>query len=225
MAEETSRYRQFGRVLAHASRSTLASKTSLAAICQGLPNASETSDVCLVQPIFQVGCNWRLTRVFSVAWDGRCRTTGTERNRIGFDLYRMGNSLLVRMDAPRYPLLSGPSNSHPNGLGRHVATGGECVDAGTSQHVGSTASMLGWTCQSSAAASFTVRPTFLQHGCCGPYLVCRRRRAQSGAALMAVVRKISGQLPLRAARPSSATRGAKCHGVGRCAAAPRPRTQ
>ena len=154
--------------------------------------------------MFTVGCNWRLNQLFSVAWDGRCRTTGTERNWIGVDLLRMGNWLLGAHRCARFLLLSGPSNSNPFCGCVAAALGAECVDAEASQHVESTASMLGWTRQSSAAAPFTVWPTFLQHGCCGPY-GCGDGRSQR---LLRVQLSgiFPGQLPPRASQPSSSSR-------------------
>jgi hypothetical protein len=154
--------------------------------------------------MFTVGCNWRLNQLFSVAWDGRCRTTGTERNWIGVDLLRMGNWLLGAHRCARYLLLSGPSNSNPFCGCEAAALGAECVDAEASQHVESTASMLGWTRQSSAAAPFTVWPTFLQHGCCGPY-GCGDGRSQRLLRVQ-LSGTFSGQLPPRASQPSSSSR-------------------
>ena len=70
--------------------------------------------------------------------------------------------------------LSGWPNSSRFEVAQCSGTGAECVDAATLQHVGRTASMVGCTRQSRAAAPFTAWLAFLHYGCCGPYGSMRR---------------------------------------------------
>ena len=85
-----------------------------------------------------------------------------------------------------------------------MTTGCQCVNAATSQHVGSTASTLGWMCQSCAAAPLTVWPAFLHHGCCGPYSSVDGRSQRLLRVHLSEI--FLGQVPPGAPRPSSLTR-------------------
>lgn len=83
---------------------------------------------------------------------------------------RRSSAMLSSAPHPPTPRLQSASGSQVRtAVVRRRAVDGESVDAAAPQHVGSTASIIGWTRQSSAAVPFTVWPGFLQHGCCGPH--------------------------------------------------------
>ena len=98
----------------------------------------------------------------------------------------------------------------------------QCVDPAASQHVESTTCMVESMCRSRAADRLTVRPAFLHYGWCGPYgiveAVCQRLlRVHSSRDF-----RDEYFLELLDDHPQ---RGGGLHGVERCVAAARPRTQ
>ena len=119
---------------------------------------------------------------------------------------------------------SGPPNFHLFSVCAAAAVGGEFVDAAPSQHFGRTASMLGWTRQSSAAAPFTTRPAMPSFTVGGVGRTAALTLSVSGCSDGTCPRffwdKFHLEHPDHHPQPGSAFLG-----VGRCAAAPSARTQ
>jgi hypothetical protein len=96
------------------------------------------------------------------------------------------------------------------------------VDAAPSQHASSTASMPDCTRQSCAAAPFTVRPTFLHYGWCGPYGGIGAHAETHPEAVLAT----SSCWWQRGSTPRWVSHGLRpLHGVHRSAACARTRTR
>ena len=154
--------------------------------------------------------------------DSSCRASGSERNRIGVVQLSMGNVHSSSSTAECYMVLYGTSKS---GRLQHCdarAQVAECVASAALQHVGRTASMMGSTRQRKTAAPFTARPAFRDYGSCGPYGGVHAACERAPEAVLAT----SYGWWQRGSTPRWGFHGLPpVHGVGRCVATARPRTQ